>query len=77
MASGALKPAQLREMSAKELKEKVAAFREELFNLHFQANMGQLNNPLRLRALRREVSRAQTVLREKSVSEASAAKAKA
>jgi large subunit ribosomal protein L29 len=76
VASGVLKPAQMRELSVKELKEKLVAFEEEMFNLRFQANMGQLSNPLRLRALRREVSRARTVLHAKSTSE-TAAKMKA
>jgi large subunit ribosomal protein L29 len=61
----AMKAAELRELSAAEIKEKVGAAEEELFNLRFQARMGQLANPLRIRILRKDVARAKTVLREK------------
>jgi large subunit ribosomal protein L29 len=59
------KPKELRDLSAAELAEKIAGWDEELFNLRFQAKMGQLQNPLRLRIVRRDIARAQTVLKEK------------
>lgn len=56
---------QLREMSVEELEQRARDLREELFNLRFQHFMGQLENPMRLRELRREIARTLTVLRER------------
>jgi large subunit ribosomal protein L29 len=77
VASAVLKPAQLRELSVAELKEKVRAMEEELFNLRFQAHTGQLSNPLRMRMVRRDIARARTIMREKGNGSATAVKAKA
>ncbi len=72
-----MRASQLREISVAELREKIEGHDEELFNLRFQARTGQLSNPLQLRALRREIARAKTVLHEKTsvAGEAVAAKA--
>ena len=72
MAEKALKARDLREKSAAEITEKVNAATEELFNLRFQARMGQLANPLRIRLLRKDIARAKTVLREKELAAAGA-----
>ncbi|KMQ51393.1 50S ribosomal protein L29p (L35e) [Chitinispirillum alkaliphilum] len=61
-----MKANELRELSEKEILEKIDGWEEELFNLRFQAKMGQLSNPLQLRLVRREIAKAKTVLREKS-----------
>lgn len=63
----------LRQLTVKELGEKAAGLEEELFNLRFQASMGQLSNPLRLRIVRKDAARAKTVLGEKIRSEKAAA----
>jgi large subunit ribosomal protein L29 len=63
----------LRQLTAKELGEKAASLEEELFNLRFQASMGQLSNPLRLRIVRKDAARVKTVLGEKIRSEKAAA----
>ena len=55
----------LRQLTVKELGEKAAGMEEELFNLRFQASMGQLSNPLRLRIVRKDAARVKTVLGEK------------
>jgi large subunit ribosomal protein L29 len=60
-----LKARDLRTMTIKELGEKAASMEEELFNLRFQASMGQLSNPLRLRIVRKDAARVKTVLGEK------------
>jgi len=52
-------------MSLEELEQRARDLREELFNLRFQHFMGQLENPMRLRELRREIARTLTVLRER------------
>ena len=67
----------IRQLSVPELKAKVEGLEEELFNLRFQATMGQLSNPLRLRIVRKDIARTKTVLAEKrSETKASVAKEK-
>jgi len=60
-----MKSNELRELSAQEIVKKVDELEEEFFNLRFQAKMGQLTNPLRLRGVRRDIARAKTILTEK------------
>jgi large subunit ribosomal protein L29 len=64
-----LKARDIRQLTIKELGEKAAGLEEELFNLRFQATMGQLANPLRLRIVRKDAARVKTVLGEKIRSE--------
>jgi large subunit ribosomal protein L29 len=52
-------------MTVDEIRARVAELREELFNLRFRNSMKQLDNPLKIRTSRREMSRLLTVLREK------------
>ncbi len=56
---------ELRDLSAVELAAKAADLKKELFNLRFQQAMGQIENPMRLRVLRREIARTKTILKEK------------
>ena len=58
----------IREMTADEIRDRIAEVREELFNLRFRNAMKQLDNPLKIREGRREMARLLTVLREKEVS---------
>ncbi len=60
-----VKAASMREMNADEIRARVAELREDLFNLRFRNTMKQLDNPLKIRTSRREMSRLLTVLREK------------
>ena len=53
------------EMTTEEITQRVTDLREELFNLRFRNSMRQLDNPLKIRAGRREIARLLTVLREK------------
>ncbi len=55
----------LREMSPDEIRTRLQELREELFTLRFRNAMKQLDNPLKIRAARREMARLLTVLREK------------
>jgi large subunit ribosomal protein L29 len=67
--------AELRAVSAEDLAEKLAEAKEELFNLRFQNATGQLDNTARLRAVRKDIARIYTVMRERElgiVEEASA-----
>ena len=58
------KPANLRNQSVVELEAKLRQLREEVFNLRFRNSMAQLDNPLRLREVRRDIARIETVLHE-------------
>lgn len=59
-----LKVQGLRELTREELLQKEADLMEELFNLNMRRSIKALDNPLRLRQIRRETARIKTVLRE-------------
>jgi len=63
-----LKASTLRELTTEELKKKVAAYKEELFNLRFQHSMGQLENTSRIKQVRKCIARCKTILRERELS---------
>ena len=69
-----MKAIELRELSTEEVKEKLSEMEEELFNLRFQAKMGQLSNPLRMRIVKREIACVKTVLHEQAKQSVSNAK---
>ena len=60
-----MKASELRELSTEELVAKSNELRSELFNANVRLSTGQLGNTTKLRALRRNVGRVETVLREK------------
>lgn len=60
---------EIRALSADEIKTKIADLRHELMNLRFQQITGQLTDTSRLRTLRREVARMETILTEKQKAE--------
>lgn len=62
-----MKANELRNLTTAEIEQKVAGFKEELFNLRFQLATGQLDNPTRIREVRKEIARAKTVLREREL----------
>ena len=66
MATG-VEASQLRSSSPEELISKLAEAKEELFNLRFQSATGQLESHGRLRAVRKEIARIYTVLREREL----------
>jgi large subunit ribosomal protein L29 len=51
-----------RELSADDLRKKESDLREELFNLRFQKKVGQIENPLKIRSLRKDIARVKTLL---------------
>jgi len=57
--------AELRELPDDQLIERLESHKEELFNLRFQLATGQLDNPMRIKDVRHDVSRILTVLRER------------
>lgn len=56
-----------RDLTSAELNEKVSELKEELFNLRFQLATGQLENPMRLREVRKNIARTKTAIREKEL----------
>lgn len=62
-----LKPQQIREMTLAEINAKLSELEEELFNLRFRNAMRQLDDPLRIRIIKREVARLKTVLKEQEL----------
>ena len=66
MATG-LSAAELRTSTEDELGSRLAEAKEELFNLRFQGATGQLENHGRLRAVRKEIARIYTVMREREL----------
>lgn len=61
-----MKAKELRELRLEELEQKLEEFREDLFKLRMRKAVGPLENPARLRQLRRDIARAETVKRELS-----------
>ncbi|MGZ9587238.1 50S ribosomal protein L29 [Paenibacillus marinisediminis] len=62
-----MKANEFRNLTTAELEQKVVGFKEELFNLRFQLATGQLDNPTRIRDVRKAIARAKTVLREREL----------
>jgi len=61
---------EIRELPDQELAESLAENKEELFNLRFQNVTGQLDNPQRLKQVKREIARILTVMRERELASA-------
>jgi large subunit ribosomal protein L29 len=62
-----MKANKLRDMTMQELNVKLAELKGELFNLRFQLATGQLENPMRVQSVRKEIARIKTILREKEL----------
>lgn len=60
-----MKANNLREMNREELSSKLVALKEELFNLRFQLATGQLENPIKVKFVKRDIARVKTLLNEK------------
>jgi large subunit ribosomal protein L29 len=60
-----MKPDKVREMGLEELRTKERELEEQLFRLRVQKSIGQLDNAIKLREIRRDIARVKTVLREK------------
>ena len=54
----------LRELNLEELQEQYRRYKEELFNLRFQLATGQLENPMRIHEVKKDIARIKTVQRE-------------
>ena len=65
-----MKAKELREMSEVELNKKLADLKQELFNLRFQHAINQLDNPVRIDTVKKDIARVMTVLAEKNAKNA-------
>ena len=61
---------EIRELSAEEMQSKLKDLKEELFNLRFQLAINQLENPTRIKAVKKDIARISTILRENELAEA-------
>lgn len=59
-----MKASEIREMSTAELETKLKDLKAELFNLRFQLAINQLDNPMRISAVKKDIARVKTILRE-------------
>lgn len=59
-----IKPNDLRDMTVEEIEQRLREIEEEFFNLKFRRAVQQIENPLRIRSLRRDLARIKTVLNE-------------
>jgi large subunit ribosomal protein L29 len=67
-----MKAKEIRDLTTAEILRKVDDLKQELFNLRFQLATGQLDNPMRIREVRRNIARAKTALREREIRETKA-----
>ncbi len=66
---GSMRAEDIREMSDAEIERRVRDLKEELFNLRFQNATGQLDNPLRMRMVKKDIARLKTVERERQLAQ--------
>ena len=62
-----MKASKFHEMTDAELAQKLVDLKTEFFNLRFQSVTGQLNNPLTIREVKRDVARVKTIIREREL----------
>jgi large subunit ribosomal protein L29 len=62
-----MKGSEIREMTAEEMQRKVNDLKQELFNLRFQHEIGQLENRAKIRQTKQDIARLLTVIREVSL----------
>ena len=58
---------EIRENTLPELNKKLADLKDELFHLRFQLAINQLENPMRITAVKRDIARVKTIIREKEI----------
>lgn len=65
-----MKASEIREKSVDELNNQLVTLKEELFNLRFQHAINQLENPMRVKAVKKDIARIKTILREIEIQDA-------
>ena len=63
-----MKASELRELSVEELQRKLTELKEELFNLRFHLAVNQLENSSRIGAVKKDIARVSTILRQRELS---------
>ncbi|MCC8192038.1 MAG: 50S ribosomal protein L29 [Ruminococcus sp.] len=63
-----MKASEIKELTAEELEEKLGELKQELFNLRFQHAVNQLDNPMRMKAVKRDIARVKTFIRKQESS---------
>ena len=64
-----MKASEMRELTVAELQKKLKDLKAELFNLRFQLAINQLENPMRIKAVKKDIARVQTVLRQNELND--------
>jgi len=59
-----MKASEIREMNLDEMHRKVSDLKDEVFNLRFQHEIGQLENPQRMKQAKRDIARLKTIIKE-------------
>ena len=67
-----MKANEFRQLSTQELGNKLSELKGELFNLRFQLATGQLDNPMRIKSVRKDIARVKTIIREEEINEVNA-----
>ena len=62
-----MKASEVREMTVVELEAKIAELKSELFNLRFQHATNQLDNPMKIKHVKKDIARVKTILRQKEL----------
>jgi len=62
-----MKAKEIRELSSNELELKLKDLKQELFNLRFQHATNQLENPMRIAAVKKDIARVKTIIREREL----------
>lgn len=62
-----MKAKEVRDMSGEELQRRMDELKTELFNLRFQLATGQLDNPMQIKRVRKDIARVQTIIREREL----------
>lgn len=65
-----MKAKDIRKMTEDQINKKIADLKEELFNLKFQAALGNIEKPARMNEIKRDIARCKTILTEMSASKA-------
>ena len=67
-----MKASEIRQLTAEELNTKLNDLKAELFNLKFQLAINQLENPMRISAVKKDIARVKTVIRANELSKENA-----
>ena len=66
-----MKASEIRELGKEDLEKKIKDLKEELFNLRFQHAINQLDNPIRMNHVKKDIARSMTILRERELAKLS------